>query len=240
MFPASTTQAVADVVAIYRRCRQAGKPVELEAKLGRVEAERYVPHVLPTVFASVEKKLSSNPPLVSADEADEHVDVFFESKQGKKGQEVRMRIEFDSDDMLVRRSAVRKKKVAEALVRSGEAAIKVSVSAESPHDLEKEGEIVRPSHVRMKQRRAFLYPVSSPSWRYDTTRCWAGGSKTEAEALRRSEREGERGGMLEVEVELVSDSYLATRTDETVALSLLMKANDFLCCAPHSFGVWRG
>ena len=225
LFAGETVERVVDLVRVYRRCQQAGNAAELEAKLGRIEGGKYLNGLPESVFQAAVRKLASNPKQIVRRDAEEQHDFFLPTIAG----EVRMRVQCDSKEMVMKRSFVQKRKVAETVFFAGKNAVKITVAVENP--MAPTETVATPTFVRIKQRQSFEYPRPAPTWKYDLSLSWSGRTKTEAETSRSRSEPPCR----EVEVELADDTYLSRHTEETVAKSLLMKANDFLLERPDHF-----
>jgi len=85
------------------------------------------------------------------------------------------------------------------------------------------------SHVRIKQRRSYLYASTGalqPTWQFDVTFSWSGQTKTQAERQQK-----ETPPICEIECELLNPRYMlleSGRDDANVAASLLYKMADFI------------
>lgn len=81
--------------------------------------------------------------------------------------------------------------------------------------------VVRPMHVRIKQRKSFIYktPDNAVTWRYDFSMCWEGKTKLEAEIAQQNNMT-----VYEFEIELVD--FHEDICPKYLAESLLLKIRD--------------
>lgn len=88
---------------------------------------------------------------------------------------------------------------------------------------------VDPKHVRIKSRKS--YEIEN-RWRIDLTMSWSAATKSAAEMLQRT-----GNTTFEVEVECLDPaSFLHSRTDAKIALSLLLKLDEFIDRrVPHKY-----
>ena len=134
----------------------------------------------------------------------------------------------------MRTQVVRKQRLAECQLHSGNVALRVVVSREV--DAECAADVVEPKHVRIQQRRSMLFVSNgfgpAPTWSIDVAMVWSGASKSEAE---RKQAQADAPQYC-LEVELVDSEYVARHDDSFVACSLVLKAADFLPPdASHNF-----
>ena len=107
--------------------------------------------------------------------------------------------------------------------------IRVSLSREEKIPIDRIPSMARPSMVRLKQRKSFLYASGTgnkPMWSFDFTMSWIGSSKSDAESNQKS-----IPPTCEIECECIEPfDYLSIvhHDDYYVACSILLKMADFL------------
>ena len=148
----------------------------------------------------------------------EHHDFFYEHK----GKYTRSRVFFDTDELTTMPTTLHKTRLKHVDCQCG---LRVCLSEET--ECEDVPETANVSLVRLQRRRTFLWGDTDPNrcpWEYSCSMVWEGGTKQEAEQAQRGEKP-----TFQVEVELVKpERYIVSRSDETVARSLIMKGLDLL------------
>lgn len=195
---------------------------EMEIRMGQVNANGvFVPGVTREVFEQLERDLQESPELEGERKWIEMVDYHFTTSDNTN---VRTRVEFDANRMEMKRSHVVKQTQSHVVVKrteddSGERC-RIVYATEIPYTT-CPGACI-PTYVRVKQRRAFRdVRGGSVVWSYELARTWSAGSRSAVEHLQHMSEP-----VYEVECELVdvSGGYLETRSDETVAESMVLKA----------------
>lgn len=202
---------------------------EIEARLGTVSQRgSFVPGVDPEWFEALCLRLEKCNEWCEQKQWSESEDTSFNIGTMK----VRQSRICDSDNCIVNLHTIRKTSIAHTLLKLpttcdatptvdvGADTIKIAHSSEEAvHD--SLPTLVRPLHVRIKQRREFLVnstAIIGAKWRFDMTRTWSGRTREEAETLQNSEPP-----VCEVELEWIPpphSDYHAVGLDN-VAQSLL-------------------
>lgn len=219
--PTLAVNAVSEIVKEFRDMMRSNPPdtIELEVRLGVIGKDGHFKTAVPreTIDAAVHM-LSSNPTAETID-WHEQQDFFWTNESGET---VRSRSSYDTDSLKIGVESVTKTRISQVTMRHGDMAIRVSLSKEAPHLVT--APTCSTDSVRIQQRKTFWWGRDDPrTWRYDFSLTWKGDTKSAAEHER-----WHSDPQYEVEVELIAKSYLATRSNEFVAHSLLMKAAD-LC-----------
>lgn len=196
---------------------------ELEIRVGSMCDGKFFPGVSEAVFDQLEKDMIDAPTLVTDNKWDEIVDYFYINMRGGP---TRTRVAFDTESMELRSTHIVKMPLQNLVFRRGDDddACKVSHSRETPLD-DPPGTCV-PTHVRIKQRKAFRdVRDGHVVWLYELSKTWSGTSRSAVEHL-----QNVSDPCYEVECELVDEGggYLARTSDEHVAASLLLKSKMLL------------
>jgi hypothetical protein len=107
--------------------------------------------------------------------------------------------------------------------------IRVSLSREEPIPEDKLPHLVEPERFVIRQRQSFRYAGNSnkPIWSLDFTMLWEGQTSSQAERNQRTQEPE-----YQIELELIEpEVYLKGRSNDIVAVSLIIKMLDFLDCS---------
>lgn len=206
-------KGIVSCVAAFRDCPGS----ELELRLGTQTETGFVTGVSAKVFLDLEQDLQELHSLRADPEYTEVVDYFYATAKHTR---VRTRVVMDAQSMLPVTTHITKGNKESVVVGIPGAACRVAWSDELP--VTNVPSSCLPSFVRVKQRRCFVdVRDERATWSYELSRTWSGPSRLAVEHLQRTVPP-----VYEVECELVDEGrfYLATRTDEQVASSLLLKA----------------
>ena len=222
---AENFEAIDRGAAVIKRYRQElrhtpAEQLELELRLGRNVHGKYVPGVTREFMDAALRLLQSSAAIKSNDWR-EHHDFFFDLGSGDAA---RTRVEFDTSDLEMKKSTVRKQCVQHEVIdlpKTGHM-LKLSLNKEVPVPARDIPTTVNTTHVRIKQRRRFTYGVN---WAYDFSIAWAGKTKSDAEY---AQQHKEESTSYELEIELACDEYVRTHTDRFVSESFLLKAHDLV------------
>lgn len=208
------------VVPIVAARRAQPKHAELEIRLGEQEKDgSFVAGVTKEIYDTIEKDLESEQSLV-ASRYTEIVDYHYAISRTTRA---RTRVKVNSEDMTMHTShVVKTNSMKTCLVRDETStdACRVSLAYEPP--LETPPLSCIPTHVRIQQRRSFSdVRNGAVVWRYDLSKTWSGSSRSVVEHAQNTHEPS-----YEIEIELVDadGSYMAARSDEDVARSILVKA----------------
>ena len=210
----TSIRAVAALVGMYRELIKTDGELELEVRIGRKINDKYVAGTERAFMDSAMRLMQTNDDMIVSPWK-EHHDMFLAAPCSG----VRVRVEFDTSHLEIQRTMVRKTCIKSAIVRSNDAMVKVSLNREAPVNDHLVPVIVNTEHVRIQQRRSYTY---HSNWQYDFSMTWSGRTKSEAERSQQLD-----DPTFEMEIELIAGSYVAVHTDEFVAESLLLKAQDF-------------
>lgn len=204
------------------RLRRQSCHAELEVRLGEVVDGEFRAGVSKDAFDQLETDLRESPGITTDDAWKETFDYHYVHAR----EPVRTRVEYDIDEMRTRTEHVSKRRVTDAVLRRAgdEEACRVNVAEELP--VASVPTTCLPTHVRLKQRLRFEDRRGGVLvWVYELSKVWSASSRTAVEHLHRNVPP-----RYEVECELVDSdgSYIAQRTDEQVARSILAKVEMFL------------
>jgi len=215
---AAVVRSVAEAVSLFRP--RAATDGELEMRLGACgDGGRFTAGVPKCVFQQLERDLQDSPTLEAEGRWAEIVDYYY---TGGAGERLRTRVEFDSENMRMGTTHVRKEVVHSAIVcREDDArdACRVTFSIEHPVDNPPASCVVH--YCRVKQRKRVVdRREGGVVWAYELSRTWSASSR---DAVEHQQRMVEP--VYEVECELVDEGgrYLDAHDDERVARSVLMK-----------------
>ena len=205
---------VAVEAILHHRSTSSGVAHEIEARLGRMEGKHFVSGVNPKYFDVLLQRLELCDAWASQDGWRESEDSTFEDPHGRQVRQTRT---CNTRECRIELSAIHKDRKASAcvalarqateedspfaLIPTGVDAMRVSYATETPVKKESLPQLVRPLHVRIKQRRSFTLPstaLEGAAWRFDLTRTWSGSAREEAER-----RQHEEPPVCEVELEWV-------------------------------------
>ena len=196
---------------------------ELEIRLGVHSDSRFVAGVPREVFEQLCADMQEAPELEADDKWSEIVDYHYAGARGKR---VRSRVAFDSQAMTLQTTHTVKEGVGDVVLRRAGAAAddheacRIAWALETP--VEGSPDACVPTYVRIKQRKCFRdRRGGAVVWSYEMSKTWAASSRSVVEHLQHVS-----APTYEVECELVDEdgSYMATRRDEDVAASLMLKA----------------
>lgn len=215
---------------------------EVEARLGRMEGGRFVSGVNPEWFEVLLQRLELCGTWTSQEGWVDSEDTTFESR----GRQVRQSRVCNTKDCRIDIRSIYKDRKASAcrpleasrgdsgqdpfqLVPTGVDTMRVSYSVEAPVPKQGFPELVRPLHVRIKQRRSFVLEstgIEGAAWRFDLTRTWSGRTREEAEQLQR----GGCPAVCEVELEWIPPlrSSLPEGTEASLLASICAKMSALL------------
>lgn len=129
---------------------------------------------------------------------------------------------FDTDELTTRATTVQKTRLRHVDCQCG---LRICLSEET--ECNDVPETAKVSLVRLQRRRTFLWGDPDPTlcpWEYSCSMVWEGSTKQEAEQAQRGEKP-----VFQIEVELVNpERYVVSRSDKTVATSIIMKGMDLL------------
>ena len=210
---------IADLV---RQRRENSKELELELRLGVSEDGAFVAGVDAEAFSQLERDFEDTLRPLSS-KWTEVIDYHYALT---RSQRARTRVETDAERIRCVTTHIVKSALESRMVSRDDTSecCRVALSRESP--LTTPPASCMPTHVRLKQIRRFVDErEGSVVWSYELSRTWSGNSRSVVEHLHNHSMP-----TYEVEVELVDadGSYLASRTDEEVAASIVAKANMLL------------
>lgn len=207
-----------------------GDSLEFEARMGRFDAakSRFIPGVTHEFMDDCIERFESWNGWHSVEDWKETCDTFFTTDSGAQ-------VRTTSDFSPVKRSGqprithIEKRKIAQAdFITESDAYddntydVRVALTKEVGRNVDGYPH-VKPSFVRLKQRKSFIYKPSDadePYWRFDFTLSWSG--KTMIDCDRNQDRGV--GTCYEIEVECTNPHHYVKHTDnEYVAASLLLK-----------------
>lgn len=214
-FVDSIDKVITEAIEAIERAEGQAHQHEIEARLGRMEEGRFVSGVNPEWFDVLLQRLELCGDWSSQEAWQDSEDTTFESR----GKQVRQSRICNARDCRIEIRSIHKERKASAcapltasrggsgqnpfhLVPTGVDTLRVSYATEKPVSKHSFPELVRPLHVRIKQRRSFVLESRAhegAGWRFDLTRTWAGGTREEAE---RSQRGG-CPAVCEVELEWI-------------------------------------
>ena len=204
---------------------------EIEARLGRMEGGCFVSGVNPEWFDVLLQRLELCGEWSSQQGWQDSEDTTFEAR----GRQVRQSRVCNTRDCRIEIHSIHKDRKASAclpleasrgdagqdpfrLVSTGVDTLRVSYSTETPAAKQSFPELVRPLHVRLKQRRSFVlesHALEGAGWRFDLTRTWAGRSREEAE-----QRQHDEPPVCEVELEWIPPTKGVDRLPDAMPASL--------------------
>ena len=220
--PSPMPEELVRCVADFRA--QPREHAELELRLGSYDDSRFCAGVPRDVFEQLLAELVDTAELVADEGWTEMVDYHYTTARNER---VRSRVTFDSQRMEMDSEHVAKQSKGSVVFQrsdrveaSDQEACRVAWASESP--LGAPPAVCVPTHVRIKQRRAFRdVRDGAVVWSYELSKTWSANSRSAVEQLQHLSPP-----VYEVECELVDEAgtYMATRTDAEVAESLLLKA----------------
>lgn len=200
------------VVKEYRRLRRTfpTMTLELEGRIGTMKNGQFEAGVPFSTIDTAMKLMESNSKF-RVEDWKEFQDFFYVASR----QNVRTRCMFDPNELEIQTHTVHKKVLQNATVlfKDGLTCFRLSLSEELPvTDLPI---TANTTLVRISQRRSVQW---NNTWQYDFTMTWSGQTKTIAEQSKASVEP-----KYTIEVELTSDSYATTHSDEHIAESFIHK-----------------
>lgn len=216
---AGCVPVAAQVVDILRQHPE----YELEARFGTIVQQKFVPGVSRSLMDDIIDKMQKSSFVRGDSEWKEEQDVYYEHN----GRYMRTRVQYDSNTMTVTSSTTEKVPVVppvDCLHRVGDemGGLDVRLSLKTEHIVESPPLWVNPTLVRIKQRRRFV--TENELWAFDFSMTWSGRSKSEAEASQMKD-----DAVFEIECELIDvPRAMAQRSNEYLALSILLKMTDFM------------
>lgn len=217
--------ALTTLVARYRSEHRAN-PVglELEARIGRMNANEQTTTGVPEEEIDRITKFVETNPLLSVRDWAQHTDYFIMVR----GKEHRYRTIGESGSLEMKTEVTQKVRLDTCMLRSGTTAVRFVLSREIPVEIASLPDTVAPKHVRVTHRKTFEFAsrgcTSGPTWRIDLGIVWSGDTKFEAETKQRQYQ----ASQYTVELEMLDPSYVIHHDDAYVACSLAMKVGDLL------------
>jgi hypothetical protein len=192
---------------------------ELEVRLGNTKGDgSFGPGVSDDTFLELERDLEEAVQLTSDARWQEIIDYFHSTSTGSA---IRTRVEFDHETMLMTQTHIEKRPLHTMTASIGHVsgACRLCVATETPVSDLPVASVV--NFVRVKQRRRFWdRRDDNVVWVYELSRTWSATTRDAVEEAQKREPP-----VFEVECELMDaqGTYLAQRTDECVARSILLK-----------------
>lgn len=189
---------------------------ECEIRLGENDGGTFKPGVDKSFFYKTLKMLSQYSDWTKVVDWEETHDYFFKNDNNE---DLRCSVSFNDN---VIPSTIKKEKLhTTTLIRADceDDVYDLRVTLSSEKKVASVPAIVRPSLVRIKQRKSF---VIDKNWRYDFTKVWTANSRQQVEGLKKLDEPSS----FEIEVEILHPRDLLRRkgnTNEMVAFSLLLK-----------------
>lgn len=203
------------------------RDMELELRFGKIEGNAFVASVPTNFMHQVVSFVETNNTTVWSTEWQQVQDYYYKNKHGLS---IRTRVTYDTKNMKIKTEHISKDTVSRntfnAVTNSEEFVpdIRISLSRETKVQQHNVPTCILPDFVRFRQRKSvFIGTRENPTWRLDFTMSWDSTSRDSAELKQKNEVP-----LFEIECELLDRDYCNTRSDEHVALSLLLKAKDLL------------
>lgn len=192
---------------------------ELEARFGKVLPGKFHPGTSRETMDVIIDMLKISSYVQGEEEWKEEQDYYY----SHEGRQLRTRVLYDSNLMMINSHTTEKKLIKSSTfrnVRGDDKAYDLRVS------LKTEEEVVPPAScnptlVRIKQHRRFV--TENKLWAFDFSMTWSGKTKTEAETSQIND-----DPFFEIECELLDANVLNTRSNESIATSLLLKMYDLV------------
>ena len=212
--------AVAELVASMRHIRRTDSrgELELEARFGTRNGHGFLAGVTRQRLEDIIETMQMSSVMFAVNDWQEEHDFFY--RHGEK--EYRTRVTFDSNNMTVVPHTIQKDAIGHVDIECAlHETIRVSLKKETVVATADIPASIAPSFVRIKQRKQFKCKDSA--WAFDFAMSWAGGTKDEAEIKQHTMEP-----VFEFECELQDNALLDEKSDVYVALTVLLKMNDFL------------
>lgn len=194
-------------------------PLELEARLGSVNAGKWQPGVSASFFHATVDMLRAYGDWVSVEtDVDSH-DYFYTAPNGKR---VRTSIVFADGTPVVTHMEKQSVSARDVRVQSQPHDVRVSVKREVVVPVTELPKLVAPDLVRIKKRTSFSLPL----WRFDCTQVWSGASRSAAESAQAA---GNTTYELEVEFTGTQEDAMKA-TEDYLSASTLLKACSIFGC----------
>ena len=215
-------QHLIEAVHYYRELKEKHDcHLELELRLGYENGGTFCPGVDKDLFFKLESEMKETNLNEVIKTWKEHVDYHYVDTTGRN---LRTRVEFNTDDMMIMKNHVQKITEMTFLFKkncdpSGEA-VRLAISREI--DINDPPTHCIPTHVRIKQRKEFTDVRDMDTvWSYELSKTWSSSSKSSVE-----HKQHVCEPVFEVECELVdrTQNYLSKLTDAEIAESILLKA----------------
>jgi hypothetical protein len=210
-------EKASNIVAVFRN----NSSCELEARFGMIIDQKFNTGVSRTFMDDILEMMQKSSFMTGDEEWKEEMDVFYDYN----GRNVRSRVTFDSNSMIINTHTTEKKilcKPQDFVDKSNEKEnYTIRISLKSELEIKNPPHYVTSNLVRIKQRKRFT--TENKIWAFDFSMTWSGKTKSEAEHSQIND-----DPVFEIECECIDPSCLSTRSDKYIAASLLLKMCDFL------------
>ena len=228
---ASLAEVVPALCTLFEMFRNEPRKEELELELrfGSLgPTQNFVSGVSREFMEVAICRLQTNAACKSS-EWNEHEDYFYNiSTENGTTRQVRTRVTFDAYEFGVASTHSVKRCIASVTLKTGEHAIRLALSRETPVPASQIPMHVNTSCVRIQQRKSIQWARTAgakPPWCYEFSMTWSGKTKSDAETTRACS--GRCNHEFEIELDL-NNEYVRRHSDDYLARSILLKATDFI------------
>ena len=200
---------------------------EFEARLGNIVNGKFVTGVKRIVMDDIIEMMQKSTFVKCEDEWKEEMDLYFMHNN----QELRTRVQYDSNSMNVISMTTEKKLVTMPVDFyceseknddfSEQSCLGIRLSLKSETEIKNPPTSTNPYLVRIKQRKRFI--TENKIWAFDFSMTWAGKDKSTAEYSQMND-----DAIYEIECECIDPTVLNHKSDDYIAGSILLKMYDFM------------
>lgn len=207
--------------------------IELEARFGVMEADRFIPGIDISILSQIEQMFDSGKDWANTDGWFTSTVYYHPSSIPGDPQPIRTETRIGKEGMIV--ESIRKKVVSVNDYRTqsrapstkpSQADVRIAISTERPVTKDELPETTQPTSVHIRVRKMYYYVPTNcneHTWVYVLTKRWVGTSYEDALRNRK-----EMDPICEVELECTSPQYIMSTQYDHLAVKMLLKIYDIM------------